>query len=341
MKNKIYIGLVIIVVFLAALFIARFSSPEDTWLCVNGQWVKHGTPSSPAPTTGCGNSPVEKPFSQSISDSLLTLRYTSDFGLATNDTQILVKSYIPPCDSGFLYCIYYIGTEYNGTIFESAGVRYQRRTDLTSEQKCLNTEPVGYAPDSLVQKTSTSSDYTTSKFGPIGDAGAGHYATGELYRLFYGNKCYELETRIGETQFANYLPGAIKEFTSADRTSVQKELRRIVDNLTINSTGKTVIFPLGSPATETVSQSVINFDQIGHFVKNNPGLKPSVWYLVYEKPGSPAITTELSFTPMSICEYNGKTGICPDVLLPSSALTRVQGYMDNGIVSVISAISGN
>ncbi|NMB48817.1 DUF333 domain-containing protein [Candidatus Kuenenbacteria bacterium] len=35
------------------LFVIRGS--EDTWLCVNGEWVKHGNPDSPMPTTECVN----------------------------------------------------------------------------------------------------------------------------------------------------------------------------------------------------------------------------------------------------------------------------------------------
>jgi hypothetical protein len=30
-----------------------FAGDEDTWLCRDGQWVKHGNPSSPKPTTPC------------------------------------------------------------------------------------------------------------------------------------------------------------------------------------------------------------------------------------------------------------------------------------------------
>ena len=51
------IGLVAIVVIgLAGRFFV--SGDEDTWLCQNGQWVRHGQPSTPAPTTGC--EPEEK-----------------------------------------------------------------------------------------------------------------------------------------------------------------------------------------------------------------------------------------------------------------------------------------
>ena len=31
----------------------RLLTPEDNWICENGQWVKHGNPSAVAPLTGC------------------------------------------------------------------------------------------------------------------------------------------------------------------------------------------------------------------------------------------------------------------------------------------------
>ncbi len=50
MKNKIIIILIVIVIILlagTALILLR--GDEDTWLCNNGQWVKHGNPSAPMP----------------------------------------------------------------------------------------------------------------------------------------------------------------------------------------------------------------------------------------------------------------------------------------------------
>lgn len=49
------IVLIIIVVLLGWLFV-RFviGGPEDDWICVNNEWVKHGNPSAPKPTTFCG-----------------------------------------------------------------------------------------------------------------------------------------------------------------------------------------------------------------------------------------------------------------------------------------------
>lgn len=57
MKN---FGKVLLIV-LAAVVIAlgvRFivGGPEDSWLCINGLWVKHGEPSAAQPVSGCGQS---------------------------------------------------------------------------------------------------------------------------------------------------------------------------------------------------------------------------------------------------------------------------------------------
>jgi len=45
--------IIVVVIVVLAIFTLRLLSPEDTWFCQNGQWVKHGNPSSPQPTTGC------------------------------------------------------------------------------------------------------------------------------------------------------------------------------------------------------------------------------------------------------------------------------------------------
>ena len=63
------LAIVLVIVFVAAILVVaglRFlSGDEDTWLCVNNVWVKHGQPSAPAPTTSCGQE--EKMFIGRIS----------------------------------------------------------------------------------------------------------------------------------------------------------------------------------------------------------------------------------------------------------------------------------
>lgn len=52
---KSFLGLVLFTMLVGAAVAAavRLTSSEDTWICDNGQWVPHGIPSAPMPTTGC------------------------------------------------------------------------------------------------------------------------------------------------------------------------------------------------------------------------------------------------------------------------------------------------
>jgi uncharacterized membrane protein len=42
-----------LVLAIVAVFAIRAFSDEDGWVCSGGQWVRHGNPSSPAPTAAC------------------------------------------------------------------------------------------------------------------------------------------------------------------------------------------------------------------------------------------------------------------------------------------------
>src|SRR3989339_374420 len=53
LKNKIIVvALIAFLIILAALIFAR--GQEDTWLCENGRWIKHGQPTAAEPTEACG-----------------------------------------------------------------------------------------------------------------------------------------------------------------------------------------------------------------------------------------------------------------------------------------------
>ncbi len=56
MKKKFYILLASFLSVFAVVFVLRFviGGDEDTWICEDGSWVKHGQPVSSPPTTGCG-----------------------------------------------------------------------------------------------------------------------------------------------------------------------------------------------------------------------------------------------------------------------------------------------
>ncbi len=177
------------------------------------------------------------------SDGIITFAQLPDFGLAVTPQQVLKSGYIPPCGQSFAYCLYYSGAAYQGTNFEDAGVSIRKRSDIATERLCLDTPPAGYAASITPVSTNTADAYSTSVFSPIGDAAMGHYATGAVYRLWVRNEsaCYEFQTSLGETQFANYPAGAIKEFTAADRQTVLELLQRELQTVTIDESGSPIM----------------------------------------------------------------------------------------------------
>lgn len=52
-KSKINYLLVVIGVVIISVFIARFITPEDSWVCQKGEWVSHGRPNAEKPTSTC------------------------------------------------------------------------------------------------------------------------------------------------------------------------------------------------------------------------------------------------------------------------------------------------
>ena len=52
-KRGMYIMIGLILLGVAAIGGLRLIAGEDNWICDHGQWVKHGQPSTPVPTTPC------------------------------------------------------------------------------------------------------------------------------------------------------------------------------------------------------------------------------------------------------------------------------------------------
>jgi hypothetical protein len=237
-KLGVAIVFIIVIAVLTAAFLWLIHSGNQGGMI--GPSSASGTASGTIPTLILPTATGTTSGSQSISDGTINFTVPSDFGLATNQTQIFTRSYIPPCDSDFNYCLYYTGTAYQGTNFDSAGIRIQHRTDLTTQTACLTAPPTGFA--NFTPTSTTIGDYSASEFTPLGDAGAGHYSVGTLYRLEYNGACYEFETRIGQSQFANYPAGAIQQFTAVDQASLQTEIQNVLSSITLPS-GETIAFP--------------------------------------------------------------------------------------------------
>ncbi len=240
-KFGIFLVFILVIALLTAGFL-WFINSSNSGSAITPTSSASSTTNSTVPTLVLGTPTGTAPAGdQSISDGTITLVYPStEFGLATTQQQIPVKSYIPPCDAGFNYCLYYIGNAFQGTNFDSAGIRIQKRTDLSTQTACLTTAPTGYT--NFTPTSTTVGDYSVSEFTPIGNAGAGHFSNGTLYRLAYNGACYEFETRIGQSQFANYPSGTISQFTAADQATLQADIQNILNSTKLPS-GESVTFP--------------------------------------------------------------------------------------------------
>ena len=54
-KKNLIIAIIVILLAVAIVFSLRLLTGEDSWICVDGKWVKHGSPSAPKPESGCGD----------------------------------------------------------------------------------------------------------------------------------------------------------------------------------------------------------------------------------------------------------------------------------------------
>lgn len=53
-ENKIILILAIVIIAIIFIIIAvKLLSKEDSWICSNGKWIKHGNPSASAPNDFC------------------------------------------------------------------------------------------------------------------------------------------------------------------------------------------------------------------------------------------------------------------------------------------------
>src|SRR5581483_12293852 len=121
---------------------ARYANADESFIFWNKGTTAFITENGQTTYANCsipGSAPT--PQAQAVSDGTITFTYTQNFGLATAPGQIVTKSYIPACDPQLNYCVYYNAATYQGTNFDSAGLRVQKRTDLTTINICLTTLP--------------------------------------------------------------------------------------------------------------------------------------------------------------------------------------------------------
>lgn len=197
---------------------------------------------TPAPPVAPAPAAADAPAAAVDTDAGVTVTAAPGFTLAATAGEAAEQGVIPPCDAGFDGCFYFSATTYAGTNFETAGLRILKRADLATAAACLGTQPDGHS--GLAITTHDGGAYATAAIPGVGDAGMGHYANDTVYRLAWQGGCWEFDTRIGATQYGNYTPGTIREFTEADNAAVEALLRAMVDSVTLPD-GTAVVFPPG------------------------------------------------------------------------------------------------
>ncbi len=214
---------------------------QEAKLCPDGSYVGRQGPN--CEFTAC---PVTSSTTQRIAtDGALSIVYSSAFSLAHKPEEISKQSYIPPCEQGFVFCLYYTGKDYDGTNFDGAGLGVVKRSDIDTESECLDTPPEGYTDVTPISRRET--EYSVSAFPRLGDAAAGHYSHDEFYRLYTQSTCYEFLGRIGQSQYGNYEEGTIEEFAADQETTLRAQLRALMQSVTIDDVGD-IDFP-SPPAT--------------------------------------------------------------------------------------------
>ncbi|MFA5368661.1 MAG: Gmad2 immunoglobulin-like domain-containing protein [Candidatus Paceibacterota bacterium] len=88
------------------------------------------------------------------------------------------------------------------------------------------------------------------------------------------------------------------------------------------------------PVTLKAAEKQTDFFEIGNLVKDNPGLKSGIWYLVYEKQGSPALYNELKFSEESLCQINSVSKSCLETSLEAGDRVQIVGWKINDRVFV-------
>lgn len=86
------------------------------------------------------------------------------------------------------------------------------------------------------------------------------------------------------------------------------------------------------------SQEGESFMKTGNLVRNNPGMVPGVWYLVYEEPGQAALAVQLEFTSSSACVENSDSFTCNPEALEAGMRVRVAGERNERAVVRVSQL---
>lgn len=133
--------------------------------------------------------PNEKnlPLERSISDRTVRMFYTKEYSLASYLYEVPTQFLSSPCAEGFLYCVYYVGSAYDQSNFDSAGFSMIRFPDMFEYMM---------PSDCVTDKANHTDSYTAGGDVARIESYPDHTVTTHSHRLLVGNNCYEFVSRI-------------------------------------------------------------------------------------------------------------------------------------------------
>ena len=136
------------------------------------------------------------------------------------------EAYTPVCShfdgsgDNTIVCVSYPAATMKGTNFEAAAFSVNRINAHTMDE-CLNIAE----PTVRTRRTEKVNGVTFTVF-EIADAGLGNGSSGEAYRSFHRNMCYELDITLAFADIGDFDPGTVREF---DYKTVYRSLKSVLN----------------------------------------------------------------------------------------------------------------
>lgn len=125
--------LVVVGIGMVGLLSARFffGGDEDSWICSNEEWVKHGSPSDPMPLAGCGEV-VDDLQTQTMEEIGISFKYPKDMTfrkeIADDGVRIRVASFYLEKEGYTLYVVYEASNVVDQTKLEQMKIGMDKAT---------------------------------------------------------------------------------------------------------------------------------------------------------------------------------------------------------------------
>jgi hypothetical protein len=171
---------------------------------------------------------VEKQFFQYRNESTgLLLTYNDAFAPTGGlfDSYISTGNYIIQPD----LILHLIDTKaFEKTNLSAVYMTIGSTREAQSVQSCLDLDSISQSEQAVGTETINGYEFSHTKRKGVA---AGNFGEQEIYRMVYGNTCYEIIYHIHSVNIGNYLPRSVVEF---DRSTIIKELSDIFSSFRIN-----------------------------------------------------------------------------------------------------------